>query len=225
MVPLVTYYTGKWIHWVGDPPKIFTTLISPPPHSNCSQYLQPESQRFWVPYQAPHFALESPVRRTFQAIFDSQNWNKFCEDPCNLGLGARGTLEPGPWNQVNQGNPSILRAKQPTRTPVHTYVWQVKAGRATVQATSVRVPSHQLPWKCKALSKRKVVFLPGSVHFVSWWRLPLFFDLHVLTRTQGVAATPGKLISVFSLSAFDIVQTLRQKSVPKMEPWQKGHMD
>ena len=36
---------------------------------------------------------------------------------------------------------------------------------------SVRLPSHQLTWKCtKALSKRKVVFLQGSVHFrVSWW--------------------------------------------------------
>ena len=34
-----------------------------------------------------------------------------------------------------------------------------------VGAISFFLPSHQLPWKCKkALSKRKVVFLPGSVH-------------------------------------------------------------
>ena len=33
------------------------------------------------------------------------------------------------------------------------------------------LPSHQLTWKCKkALSKKKVGFLQGSVHFhVSWW--------------------------------------------------------
>ena len=37
--------------------------------------------------------------------------------------------------------------------------------------SGVHIPSHQLTWKCKqALSKRKVVFLQGSVHFhVSWW--------------------------------------------------------
>ena len=39
------------------------------------------------------------------------------------------------------------------------------------------VPSHQLTWKCKkALSKRKVVLLEGSVHFhASWWEGSKYF--------------------------------------------------
>ena len=46
------------------------------------------------------------------------------------------------------------------------------SGRANEESQRTRnLPSHQLTWKCKkTLSKRKVVFLQGSVHFhVSWW--------------------------------------------------------
>ena len=44
----------------------------------------------------------------------------------------------------------------------------ISVGHATWLSLTL---SHQLTWKCKkALSKRKVVFLEGSVHFhVSWW--------------------------------------------------------
>ena len=48
---------------------------------------------------------------------------------------------------------------------------QKKQSLGTYIYTYIYIPSHQLTWKCKkALSKRKVVFLQGSVHFhVSWW--------------------------------------------------------
>ena len=51
--------------------------------------------------------------------------------------------------------------------PYKTEVRQKKG----IGPLGVQVPSHQLAWKCKkALSKRKVVFLQGSVFHVSWWQ-------------------------------------------------------
>ena len=49
--------------------------------------------------------------------------------------------------------------------------WRRTLKRARALCGGAQNPSHQLRWTCtKPVSKRKVVFLQGSVHFnVSWW--------------------------------------------------------
>ena len=59
-----------------------------------------------------------------------------------------------------------------------------------------KLPAHQLTWKCKkALSKRKVVFLQGSVHFhVRWEGTPYGKSLDDFNRSS-CAASPSHCAS------------------------------
>ena len=61
-----------------------------------------------------------------------------------------------------------LQGLQPVPFPDHV---EARLEKHCFEARVVYLPSHQLTWKCKkALSKRKVVFLQGSMQFhVSWW--------------------------------------------------------
>ena len=65
-----------------------------------------------------------------------------------------------------------------------------------LNALEQQIPSHQLAWKCKtARSKRKAVFLQGSVHFhVSWWEGTCFLGCSdVASLASASRSTRGRL--------------------------------